>query len=261
MAGTVDKVAAGFLDPRTGNIRSQKELKAIDSRLAASKDGETKVVSESTNPLGAVRSRVTEQANSIISDNNKQIDVVNEAQKLTKQQIDTAKELKSLIKDGGSSDAIEAKRNELSELREKSEKLKSKVDQQNKDIEPERIRSIRLGNETKGTYTVKKVEYQAAGSTDDLDEAKEVQAYIDQLQIQSQSLRDQKTEFKETKKEVKAALNEARGELKELDDHVLTGFDQAKGLASRISDAVTQAGLKAVEAHSLNEVSARVLLG
>jgi len=110
MDGGEVKGAAGFINPETGQLRSQKELEKADAEIASKKpdsaSSDPAVSSDFSKETRAVfkelKADLYREVNSVVSEANEQIDHLRSAKDLHKQIGESAKDLKKLLKEGDS---------------------------------------------------------------------------------------------------------------------------------------------------------------
>lgn len=276
MTGKVDdstsSIPAGFLDTQSGKVRSKEELAAADKaaeqrQTEATKAAEnnsdaakTDVVSRADKAISSVQQRVNDQVNSIGDQINNQLDNAKEAERIVKEQLNTAKDLKQLVKDNGSDEDIAAAQKRLQRLDEEAKAVEKKTKADNQEQAPDRIRSVRLGNETKGTFDVKPVEFKATEAPESLDKPKDINRFIDQLKESQASLQSQKKDLRETRQELGDTASAIREEIKGVKKDTITTLQDAENLSNKIADQVRAGGQEVFAANALHEVSVTTLV-
>lgn len=276
MTGKVDdstsSIPAGFLDAQSGRVRSKEELSSAD-KAAAQKQAEaakaaqnnsdaapTDVVSRADKAISSVQQRVNAQVNSIGDQINNQLDNAKEAERVVKEQINTAKDLKQLVKDNGSDKDIAAAQEKLQKLDTQAKAIEKKISADNQAQAPDRIRSVRLGNETKVTIDVKPVEFKATEAPKGLDKPKDIDRFIDQLKDSKESLQTQKKNLRETRNEVRDTARAVREEIKGIKKDTLTTLQDAEKLSNKIADQVRAGGQEVFAANALREANVKDLV-
>ncbi|MBX7137285.1 MAG: hypothetical protein K1X83_04805 [Oligoflexia bacterium] len=250
-------IGQGFISAK-GQLKSKREIQVEDAKQAQtqSKAKETEIVTgdKVSNALAPVRTRFNEQANEVISAVNVNSQNLKEAQKLTKQQIETAKELKSALKDKDT-EAIALKREELNKLAEQREALARQVKQDNAEQSDLRRRNLSFGNEQKGVVEVKEVKIQSRSTAaDDLKNSGDVNDFIEGLKTELQSVKDQQQAQKDTKTQVKGVLQEVDATLNSIESDSIRSIDEAVKRTSKLAEDLSSSSQALVNNLSVSSV-------
>jgi hypothetical protein len=236
------KGAAGFFNS-SGRLRSKAELKEADLKLAKnqnSKEGSkaeavsTEFSSKTKSAFRKYRNSISEQASKLITETNKQLDSAKDARSLTKKQIAVAKDLKEAL-NAGDQDASEKAREELSELNNQAKALEAKIDSDNLSSTSERLGSIRLGNQSRGTFQVQNVEFSATSGEFNITTVEDVNKFLAETRDTRASLNQQIRNLKGTRSDIRTVAKAARKDLGELGESVLDSVEAAQSKAAIVA--------------------------
>ncbi|MCB0332803.1 MAG: hypothetical protein KDD55_04840 [Bdellovibrionales bacterium] len=251
MDSNISKLA-GFLK-QDGSIRSKEELKKADQALAqpesASPPSASTQASEQdfsvrvAKGFQSLRSRFLEQANDAISVVNERIDDTKTASKLVKQTIGVAKELKSLMKDGATTEEIDKKKAELDKLLAAGREQEQTIKEHNRPQQDDpNVSFLSVGNNVRGLPKIDRVKFSASQKTgDDLQSVKDVNSLLQELKGERSSLVEQRRSFRDDKKEIKNTLQVARKDLNEAKESLLRDASEAEKLSQKIAADIKEA--------------------
>lgn len=228
----------GFLDPKTGRLRSKEELQALD---AASSDETTKARSTDsvssdtsvTTALRAVRARSSGQVNGFVSVLNKNVENLKDARDNVRGLRTVAKDLKQAIK-AGDEETASSLREEFRALQIGRDKLSEKIQSDNRESSGLRRQSVQLGKDTIATLETDEVKF-SSSSTVDLDSVEGVNQFLESSRAELDDLKAQIQDEKKIRKQARQVNKDIRQELRSI------GSTEESRLNTAIQD-IEQAG-------------------
>ncbi len=265
-SNSVAGAGKGFFE-KTGQLKSSEQLKTEIKAAEPAKKNQTAPSTEATefspqtlsNAVGAVRSRFSEEANQAVSRINENEKDVKEAQQVVKDQLKVARELRDAIKaeDDGK---IESKRQELGKLQDKRAKLAEKIESDQGEQRLGQRQSLNLGKDQKGIVEIKPVEFEASETdASDLDKVKDVNRFIDELKDDQDSLKVQRQDLREARREVKSIVEEVDKQITQIEGDNVRRFEDATKLAEKVAQQVRGGAQGAVASNISAAVTQRLL--
>lgn len=258
----VGEIGKGFLDEK-GRVKSkeelEKELKAtanpnqsrnISTQEAASKQS---LSDEARSAFGSVKARFNQDASEIASVINENKETLNQSEELVKQQIAAAKDLKAAIKSEDSEKASEA-RQKLSDLSERRDEFAIKIGRQNQEKAPDSVRTLNLGNEKKGSFAIDAIEFEGSSGGVDLETTAGINAFINDLQADKDSINSQQEKLQGTREELRGVTKETREQLNQIEGSTLKSLEDAERSAQNIAGRLKAGGLET----ALSTISTKV---
>ena len=235
---------------KSGSTQASSQISSSDAASAEFSD-------QVGDSIGKVQGKFIEKSNDIINVIHIDEQNINKAEKVVKEQINTAKDLKAAIKDGDS-DKADKLREKLSKLSEKRNELVADIKKDNSDVLTSRTKNLSLGNEQKGIISTKEVKFSKTEESD-LSSAKGVNEFIQSLKTDKAQLDVQRKDVREKKQEVKEIINDTKKQLGAIKKNALDTFEKASGAVDKIATKISQGG-QAFLAHKIDENVASKLL-
>jgi chromosome segregation ATPase len=263
MANEIDATGKGFLNS-SGQIKDKKTLAAEDAKQLKKSDKQREAPEASndqsvSSALKSVRSRFTDDVNKAIGVVNENDENLKKAGENVKSQLEKAKELKQALKDGDDK-AAEEKRAELEQLQADREKLAANIDADNKRLAADRVQTIALGNQQKQTVKIKEVKFDQGEKSKDLEKPKDVNELIDSLEADRDSIKAQRQDLHEVKKEIKTVLKDTRKEIDSIENQSIKSIDEANSRAEKVASDVVKAGSEKAIVSKIDESVVKELL-
>lgn len=260
MTGEVGATGKGFLTT-TGQVKDRKTLAAeeqqaskksenVESNNNASESefSEEKVASA----FSSVRSRFSEDVNSVVSVINEDEEDLKQANDNVKKQLKAARELKQAIKEEDQETA-DAKREELKQLQTERDKLASQIEDNNRERADQRIQSVSFGNKPKAIVKIDKLEFEKSDPNQDLESKEGVNNLISNLQDDRTNIQAQRKELREVKKEVKKVVDDVRTEIGKIEKAAIASVDEAEKTANKIANQVIRGGAESSLVSKIDE--------
>jgi hypothetical protein len=236
---------------------SQSSNQTGSSQTSSSDAASAEFSGQVGDAIGKVQGRFIEKSNEIINVIHIDEQNINKAEKIVKEQINTAKDLKAAIKDG-ETDKADKLRDKLSKLSEKRADLVAEIKKDNSEVLTSRTKNLSLGNEQKGIVSTKEVKFSKSDEAD-LSSAKGVTDFIQSLKSDKAQLDVQRKDVREKKQEVKEIINDTKKQLGAIKKNALDTFEKASSAADKIASKISQGG-EAFLAHKIDENIASKLL-
>ncbi len=252
--GKVSGVGQGFFS-ETGQLKSKEQI--IADKGTSSKNPKidaSNFSSSISNAIGSQRSKFQEQANEAVSAVNANEDNLKAAKSITKEQLAAAKDLKKAIKTEDQ-DAIKSSRKELQRLEKQRQELSQKIQEDNSEQASVRHQTLNFGNQQKGIVEVQAVDFrESSGEIKELDSTKDVEQYIQGLNDDLDSLKAQVKDQKDTKAQVKVAIEEVDRDVQKIQGDAIRSFDEASKTANKIAQDIRSGGLEIFQNVSVSAV-------
>lgn len=261
MAGEVGGVGKGFFT-ESGELKSKSDIGREDQARITNKNEAAPVpATDDTSISTAVnssRARFSEKANSILSIINQDEENLKAAQAAVKSQLEAAKELKTALKEEDK-EKIARAQERLGKATEARNQLSQEIKKDNDRVVADRAKNLSLGNQQLGIVRTKAVELKktSTGSPDDISE---VNALIGELRSDRAEVVQQRKELRETRLQVKDAIETTDSQLSKVEDRSIRSLREAEDLAQKLSERITQNGAQALSATKISEQIVRQLL-
>ena len=249
----------GFINPETNQLRSKKELEALDkkaseTRAADAADSETPAVEDrsTANALGAVRARTSQQVNVVVEKLDRRKETLSASKENLQNLRSTAKDLKEAVKNGDDVKADKL-RQEFAGLQAEREKLAKKAEADNSQQRIDGPAQVRVGNKVKASFKFNDVEVKK-GDTVDTESTEGLNKFLDDSDKDLENVKAQLQTDKEIRKQVKQVNRDTRGEINSLasaseqeNNKQISSLEDAGLLAKKVSDSIKeQAGASLV---------------
>lgn len=246
MAGEVSEVGKGFFN-EAGKLKSPEQLAKETEAQSKSKAKETEVIetsvditSDTKSAFRAVRNNFNQQVKEVTTQLDENEQFIEEADKIVKEQLDTARDLKEALRTEDNEKASEA-RSRLKELDIQRRALSQEIDDKNRERAPERVQSLSLGNSQRGQVKVEEVKLKPKIESD-FGTTEDVNKFIDGLKTDKASLNDQRVKLQEVQGEVKTIVKDTRAELTQIEGDTIRSIDEAKATADKVATEIKSRG-------------------
>ena len=208
----------GFINPETNQLRSKKELDALDKKAA-----ETKAAEKSTDEaasaddtstasaLNSVRARTSQQVNTVVAKLDQRKETLTASKENLQNLRSVAKDLKEAIKSGDDEKAGKL-RQEFAGLQAEREKLAKKADSDNAQHRIDGPAQVRVGNKVKGSFKFDDVDVKKTADVDTQTTAG-LNKFLDDSDQDLEHVKAQLHADKDIRKQVKQVNKEARGDI------------------------------------------------
>ena len=250
-ADDVAGAGKGFFT-EAGQLKSKKSLQIEESKSSKSTAAtEVDTSGSSANldkALGQMRTEFHEKAGRVITDVNQNLDDIKSAQNIVKAEKAAAKDLKAAIKDGDTEKA-DAARAQIQKLEDRRAKLAENISANAAEQKPRSRTSFNIGSEQKGTIEVRQVDFKAAAvDAAELDKKKDINAFIDELDKEAESLQAQRLDQRETRAQIKEIVTEVDTKLQAISDNAVRRFEDAENLANKLNSEIKAGAQEALAA-------------
>lgn len=241
----------GFINPETNQLRSKKELDALEKKAAESKsaqpstDDTASTDNSTASALSAVRTRTSQQVNAVVGRLDQRKETLDGAKQNLKDLRSTAKDLKEAIKSGDEAKAGEL-RQQFAVLQDQREKLAKKADSDNQQARVDGPAQVRVGNRVKASFKFDDVEVKK-GESVDTQTTEGLNKFLDDSQNDLDKLKSQIQADKDVRKQVKQVNSDARTEINSIADSAsqqnkkqIASLEEAGLVAKDVADQVKQ---------------------
>lgn len=244
--------SVGFIDPKTNQIRSQKELDALDKKAAdakaadsaASEDASTDDTSTAS-ALAAVRSRTSQQINTVVGQLDNRKETLDAAKENLKSLRSTAKDLKDAIKSGDDAKADQL-RQDFAALQAEREELAKKADTDNAKQRVDGPTLIKVGNSVKASFKFDDIKLKK-GEQVDTQSTQGLNQFLDDSEADLAAVKDQIQTDKEVRKQVKQVNKDTRSGIDAIasasdqqSSKQISSLEEAGLVANKIADSIKQ---------------------
>lgn len=257
------KAGNGFLDA-AGNVKPRDVLARED---AAPVRGDTDSNDEAASSedlsldraLQNVSAKFNRGANEIASALNQQRANVEAAQRLVKDEIAAAKDLKQALENGNDK-KVEAAKKQIAELEIRRAEIQKQTESDNRGAR-DTNGVLALGNKVQGVVRVAEVKLaESPVNRANLDEVRDVDKLIDALKDERKGLNIQKKEIRQAAREVGTIVKSVSQQVGQIRSDSIRSIRSAEQNSAKIAGAIGSAGAQALVAHNINDqVVQRVL--
>ncbi|OVE80276.1 hypothetical protein BVY02_00640 [bacterium J17] len=261
----------GFIDPKSNKVRSKKELQKQEARAPernpAGADAVKAEVTDNSvrSAIIAVKGRARNDVNKVADRLNSATDDLKAGRENIKQLGSTARELRTAIKDGDEERAEEL-RGEFSQLISERREIAARTEQNNEG-RGEEI-SIRVGNESRGSFIIERVEIPQPPEVDTRSEEgitqflRESENELGNIRTQLNSQREQRQALSEINRDTQDELSSISNDSEQEVSRRVGSFREANNLANDIASRLgAQVALEQSVVNNIDEALVQSLVG
>ncbi len=232
----------GFINPETNQLRSKKELEALDKKAAEAKVQEKSQEQSNTedtsaaNALTAVRARTSQQVNSVVSQLDRRKATLDSSKENLQDLRSVARDLKEAIKSGDDAKADKL-RQDFAALQAQREKLAKQVDEENAQQRVDGPTLVKVGNKVKASFKFDDIKVKK-GDPVDTETTEGLNKFLDDSDQDLAAVKEQIHSDKDVRKQVRQVNRDTRGDI----NSIASKSDEQ---ASKQISSLTEAGLVA----------------